>query len=294
MNWNICGHKQQLEFLESAVKRDRLAHALIFAGPVSVGKKTVAWKLAQGMLCESGEACGQCSQCKAFLAGANADFLAIAGMDEIKIEQIRELNYKLSLKPYLAKYKVAVIDDADNLNNAAANALLKVFEEPTPHTIMILITSNPNRLPKTIVSRAQKITFGPVAFQEFERLLPEHLSVEQKRLLASVAAGKPGLALKIVADEAYLQELEQAENYYRIFMGTDLPEKLIMAYDIADLETAQIKTLLETWLLKLQALLQIQADKKLAVKISQVALAGRFLEQNANAKLLLTNMMINT
>ena len=94
--------------------------------------------------------------------------------------------------------------------------------------------------------------------------------------------------------QAYLQELEQAESYYQIFMGTDLPEKLVAAYDIASLETPQIKNLLETWLLKLQAVLQIRADKNLAAKILQVALAFKFLEQNANVKLLLTNMMINT
>jgi DNA polymerase III delta prime subunit len=260
---SIAGHKRQLEFLSNAVTTDKLAHAYTFAGPDSVGKKMVALKLAQVLL-ESEEK-------------FHPDLLEINGDGEIKIEQIRELVYKLSLKPYMGKFKVAIIDQAENLNTEAANALLKTLEEARPNTIIILVTANPNRLPKTIISRTQKINFGLVAGDEFAK-----------------SGGKPGLAHRIANDKDFLESLEINENYYKIFMAQDLPEKLIAAYEIAELETVEIKTMLETWMLNLQTLLQAQASKKLADKIGEVVAARRFLEQNVNPKLLMTNLMINT
>lgn len=261
---SISGHKKQIEFLSKAVATGKLAHAYTFAGPDSVGKKTVALKLAQSLL-ETKENHFQ------------PDLLEINGFAGIKIEQIRELIYKLSLKPYQAKYKVAIIDHAENLNTEAANALLKTLEEAKPNTIIILITANPNRLPKTIISRTQKINFGLVEGPEFLK-----------------AAGKPGLAYRIANDKEFSEGLEISENYYRTFIATDLPDKLIAAYEIADMETQEIKALLEAWIVKLQTLLQVQAEKQLAHKISEVANARRLVEQNVNAKLLLTNLMINT
>ncbi|MEJ0021289.1 MAG: AAA family ATPase [Candidatus Doudnabacteria bacterium] len=263
IDWQIAGHKRQIEFLENAVKKGRLAHAYTFAGPDSVGKKTIALKLAYALL--EGE--------REF----HPDLLEINGEAGIKIEQIRELVYKLSLKPYQAKYKIAVIDQAENLNTEAANALLKTLEEAKHNTIIILVTANPNRLPKTIISRTQKINFGLVAGIEFAKF-----------------GGKPGLALRIANDKDFLETLETSESYYQTFMASDLPDKLIAAYEIADLETVQIKALLEVWIVKLQALLQTNAEKQLANKISQVADARRFLDQNANAKLLLTNLMLSS
>src|SRR5688572_33488218 len=102
MDWQISGHKQQLAFLENAFSRGKLAHAYIFAGPSGVGKKQIAQKLAHRLL-ETSEGS----------SNFNADYMELAGEGSIKIEQIRELIYKLSLKPYGAKYKVAVIDRAE-------------------------------------------------------------------------------------------------------------------------------------------------------------------------------------
>ena len=260
---DITGHKRQIEFLSNALRKGKLAHAYTFAGPDSVGKKTIARKLAQQLLESSG--------------GFHPDFHEIDGQAGIKIDQIRELVYKLSLKAYQAKYKVALIDAAENLNTEAANALLKTLEEARTDTIIILVTSNPNRLPKTIISRTQKINFGLVEGDEFVKF-----------------GGKPGLARIAQDNPEYAEALEISESYYRKFMAPDLPEKLIVAYEIAELETVQIKNILELWLGNLEKVLQVQAEKSIANKIANVANARRFLEQNVNAKLLLTNLMINS
>lgn len=241
---NISGHKRQLEFLESAWKKGKLAHAYTFAGPVGAGKKTISLKLAQTLLNPHTSTLNPQFQ---------PDLLQIDGTDGIKIEQVRELIYKLSLKPYQAEYKVAIIDQAEQMTTEAANALLKSLEEPKPQTIIFLITANPQRLPKTILSRTQKITFGP---------------------LESSA---------ITTDE-----------YFEVFSKGELSDKLIAAYDIADLETVEIKQTLDRWLKILQKELHVQASKALAGKIFQVAQARKFLDQNVNAKLLLTNLMLST
>jgi DNA polymerase III delta' subunit len=293
MNWQIIGHKQQLNFLEKALKEDRLAHGYLFAGPDGVGKFATARKLAQMILCENNSACDECSQCKTFLSEANADFLQIDGTEGIKIEQIRDLIYKLSLKPYMAKYKVAVIDKAEEMNEASANALLKSLEEPKSHTIIILVTPNANRLPATIVSRAQKINFGPVAFTEFESLLPKKLSASQKQMIAQVASGKPGLALRISSDEDLLEKFEEINSYYGKVFGQKLSEKLISAGELAEWETADLAQLFRLWLARLETELQTKPTQTIAADIRAVADSYKYFDANANTKLLLANLMIN-
>lgn len=257
----ISGHKKQIEFLENAIQRGKLAHAYIFAGPEGVGKRTVALRLAYSLLDENSPSPGASHHPPPEGEGKlRPDLLEIDGRQGIKIEQIRELVYKLSLKPYMAKYKVAIIDAAENMTAEAANAMLKCLEEPKPYTILILVTANPNRLPKTIISRTQKITFGPV----------EGMKEETN------------------------EESQRAMQFYEIFKNGRMADKLIAAYEIADLETAEIKILLEQWLKSLQKELHLNASKQLARQIFQVAQSHKFLGQNANAKLLLTNLMINT
>ncbi len=246
MNWDISGHKQQLEFLETAMKRGKLAHAYIFAGPAGVGKKAIAHRLSELLLEQNAQ------------SGFNADYIEIKGEGSIKIEQIRELIYKLSLKPYSAQYKVAVIENADEMTTEAANALLKVMEEPKSYTVIILITNNASRLPRTILSRGQKITFGPI----------------------------PGVEEKVFA------AVGENMKYYDVFTQSSTVDKLIAAAEIADLETPEIRGLLEAWLMKLELELRQNPTKLAANKISQIALSLKYLDQNANSKLLLTNLML--
>ncbi len=245
MDWAITGHKRQINFLENALTRGKLAHAYVFAGPAGVGKKLIAKKLAREILAQE-------------LGDFHPDFIEINSDGGIKIEQIRELIYKLSLHPYQAKNKVAVIDRADEMTVEAANALLKSLEEPKSFTYIFLITTNPNKLPKTVSSRCQKITFGP---------------------------------LPSATDSS--EEATRASEFYKVFRSEELVDKLIAAYEIADLETVEIKQLLDYWLKSLQTELQADATKSLARKIVQVSASRRFLEQNVNSKLLLTNLMLN-
>jgi DNA polymerase III delta' subunit len=266
MNWQITGHKKQLEFLQTAVQNGRLPHGLLFAGPKGIGKHTIARALAKMLVCETNSACGDCGQCKTFTAGANPDFLEITGEDGIKIEQIRDLTYKLSLKSYSAKFKVAIIDNAERMTEEAANSLLKSLEEPTDHTVIVLISANPNRLPKTIVSRTQKITFGPL------------------RANQSVARN---------LSEAETEEQTGINEYYDKVFSSSLPDRLVLGAEMADMETHQLHKLFEIWLTRLQGELSVNPTLQIVKKIKAVNEGSMMLNQNVNSKLLLANLMLH-
>jgi DNA polymerase-3 subunit delta' len=290
-NWKLAGHKKQADFFSKAIKRTKLAHAYIFAGPSGIGKKTFAKNLAQILLCQNNNACNACAACSALVRLNNADFLELNGRESIKIEQVRALLYKLSLKPYMSQYKVAVIDHAENMTAEAASALLKNLEEPKPDTVIVLITATPDRLLRTISSRSQKINFGPVAFSEYESFLPENLSDEQKKLIADFAPIQPGIAFKIASEPDFMELLSETKEQYGRFVNTDAVSKLQLAYELADLESAQIKEALDFWLWRLER--ELKAGRlDYAPKIRSLISTRKLLDHNVNVKLLLTNLML--
>ena len=152
MPWHsIRGHDQVVAALGRALAQGRFPHALLFVGPEGIGKRTFALTLAQALLCprrpESAlDPCGSCPSCLQVRVGTHPDLLR-AGRPEDKhdlpIQVIRDLCLDLGLKPMLGTRKVAIIDDADDLNEEAANAFLKTLEEPPLHTKFVLATTDP-------------------------------------------------------------------------------------------------------------------------------------------------------
>jgi DNA polymerase III delta prime subunit len=183
--------------------------------------------------------------------------MEIGGEESIKIEQVRDLGYKLSLKPYAAKYKIALIDNAHNLTVEAANALLKVLEEPKPFTILFLITDNTTRLLPTISSRAQKINFGPL-------------------------------------DDLAWEIDDSSKMLFQDFISGSLGKKLSLVVDLAEKETPDLKNTIEYWLHSLERKLREEPSEILLKKIKGVLRAQRLLDQNVNSKLLLSELMVST
>ena len=292
-NWQISGHKKQRDFLSKSIRMGRLPHGLIFAGPDSVGKRTVAKNFARILLCQNANACTECLHCKSFSAEVNPDYIELSVPEGIKIEHVRHLAYQLNLKPYAAKYKVAVIDNSHDMTVEGANALLKFLEEPKPYTIIILITSNPYSLLPTIVSRAQKVSFGLVQNEEFENLV-SNLNSQEKAVVLSLSSGRPGLAIKLAHDPESLSKIQDSAGKYQDFMRADLAHRLILAQNFADYETSELKNILQFWLLNMEGELRENPKTELVKKISAVTEACNFLDANVNSKLLLANMMINS
>ncbi|MGE5392874.1 MAG: AAA family ATPase [Candidatus Saccharibacteria bacterium] len=289
----VVGHEKQREFLARSAASGRLAHAYIFSGPDGVGKKAVALELAAMLLCEKRNGCGECGQCRTAAAGSNPDLIVLDGSDSIKIEQVRELVYKLSLKSYAGGNKIAIIDQAELMTTEASNALLKAMEEPTSGTHLFLITSNAYRLLPTISSRAQRISFGLVADEAIEPLLGGADQGKRSAIL-SLSAGRPGIAVRYTAETDFDQAIGRLETFYGVFSGSDPVAKLQSAYELAEQETSDIRAALEYVLNKLEKELQEHAKTETARKMSGLSASLRYLSSNVNPKLLLFNLMLNS
>ena len=152
-------------FFIQRLESDRLAHALMIEGPAGSGKLAFATAMVARLLCleDQSRACGQCRSCKLLVGGAHPDYFDLQpeeGSEVIKVDQVRGLIARLDLTTTISARKVAYIHPAENMNIASANALLKSLEEPAGNTILILVSSDPGRLPVTIRSRCQAISIN--------------------------------------------------------------------------------------------------------------------------------------
>ncbi|MCZ7583313.1 MAG: DNA polymerase III subunit delta' [Deltaproteobacteria bacterium] len=209
----IIGHESAVGLLKRAMASSRVAHAYLFAGPDGVGKRRTAHAFAAAMLCaaDGGEACGTCVSCRKLVDGNHPDYLEI-GPDGrfIKIDAMREMIGATRFMPFESPWKIFVVLDAERMNEASANAFLKTLEEPTKSTLLILICSAPQQLLPTILSRCQKINFGPLPADNLARLVAERRELDPDRaaLVARLADGSVGRALAI--DEEYAFERRPA------------------------------------------------------------------------------------
>lgn len=199
-------HAEHWSRLQARRQRDALAHALLLCGPAGLGKRAFAQRFVRGLLCEravenGGDACGHCRACLLLAAGSHPDLIGLTfGLrkdgvqrSEIVVEQIRELSARLAMSSQFGGWQIAVIDPADAMNAAAANALLKTLEEPAAQTMLVLLADAPWQLPQTIRSRCQRIEFHlPAADQALAWLQAEGIADAAAALEA--AGGNPGLA----------------------------------------------------------------------------------------------------
>lgn len=216
---NILGQREPKRRLRRLLETDRLPHALLFSGPEGVGKRRTAEALAAALLCSSpaaGHPCGTCESCRAFSRGIHPDFFFVVpeavgkGARSIRIEAMRALGSALARPPELASRQVALIDDAQRMNEAAANSFLKTLEEPTGDVVFLLVTGMRAALLDTIVSRCLEIPFGPLALPELSEVLRRHgVEAEEAAALAALADGSAGRALALHAEGA-LRRREEA------------------------------------------------------------------------------------
>jgi len=188
----IIGHERQKNILRRALSGGRLAHAYLFAGPEGIGKRLMALAVARILFCQNATGCGECAACRK-LAHRNHPDLHILEPDgnSIKIEQIRAIQHELSLRPAEAARKVCLIEAAELMTTAAANALLKTLEEPRGDTLLILISSRPQRLLETIRSRCQILQFPRQPLELLRDNLQTQLGISDAdaHILAALADG---------------------------------------------------------------------------------------------------------
>ena len=213
----VIGHAWAIDLLQRQQTADRMPQALLLTGPPGVGKSTVARFLAQSLNCQSVDRpCGICLSCRKVVTGNHPDVRIFDGEEAIKIDEIREMQRELSLSPHEGQYRVILLCNFERATLSAANALLKTLEEPAPQVVIVLTATDPGALLATIVSRCQIITLRPLSSREIVAALQEQWQTpsEQAQLLAQLAGGRLGWAVRALADkellerrEHYLQEL---------------------------------------------------------------------------------------
>jgi len=190
----VVGQEEIVRTLQNAVASDGVAHAYLFAGERGIGKTSVARILARAVNCpnrSNGEPCNECPVCTAILANRSLDIIEIDGASNRGIDHIRRLREEVNFAPTDLRRKVYIIDEVHMLTNEAFNALLKTLEEPPPHAIFIFATTEPHKVPRTIVSRCQ-------AF-EFRRIPAGRIAEHLKRVAESEGVDLTDDALAIIA-----------------------------------------------------------------------------------------------
>ncbi|MBW2276493.1 MAG: DNA polymerase III subunit gamma/tau [Deltaproteobacteria bacterium] len=193
----VVGQAHVTRTLANAIELDRVAHGFLFAGVRGVGKTSMARILAKSLNCSSGptvDPCGECDSCRAITAGSAVDVIEIDGASNNSVDDVRELRETVVYRPQLGKFKIYVIDEVHMLSISAFNALLKTLEEPPPHVKFIFATTEPHKIPATILSRCQRYDF---------RRIPTPAIVERiKLILEGEGIGAQDSALAIIGREA--------------------------------------------------------------------------------------------
>ena len=314
MSWEkeICGQHNQINFLKNALKSSSLAHAYIFAGAESLGKRFIAKSLALELLCETQSACKHCQQCRLVLASAHPDLSLIAPSEKtIVIEQIRSLKEKLAQSSAWGSYKMVIIDDAHTMNHNSANSLLKTLEEPKGKTILFLITNQEEKLLKTILSRSQIIRFQNNSNQQMREFFDHYQEKPNFEVALALAGGRPGVVINYFENSDFQEEITEQIQTIESLWSIPLDQHFALAERLGKDHSQCVKFLklfsqvLRDMLLlslniktpvcssKVHALsksVSIEKTKKLLEQVDEI-LTG--LGRNYNTKLMLSNLFLN-
>jgi DNA polymerase-3 subunit delta' len=215
---DISGQAAAVAVLRNALVRDRLAHAYLFIGPAGVGKKQTALALAHAVQCgESGkDGCGACIGCVQVAAGTHPDLMVVgphAGKQSIAIDQVRDLQRLLHLRPIQGKKKIAILEEAHLLTPQAQSALLKMVEEPPGAALLVLLTLNSATLSRPLLSRCQQVRFAPLPTPVIEEILIRLQDQDPAiaHMLALYSRGSIGRALAL-DPEVFIEERRYVEE----------------------------------------------------------------------------------
>jgi len=329
---SILGQDLPKQILSRALQNGSVAHAYLFYGPQSIGKKLMALEFAKALNCKQDgpqSAYGECTSCSKINRGLHPDIFTVEPVKStptaresfIKIDPIRELQRKLSYLAYEGWTKVAIIDGAESMNLQAANTFLKTLEEPPGKTIIIMIASNPNQLLPTIISRCQAVKFHPLTTNQVKEVLmkkleadPELFPQDELQTRASRSMGQVSSAL----DEEHLQlsqyrsellglidvlsfdRMDVLFNWSKTWarrtehLQTVLDEMMDLIRDLVIIKTTGNRDIVHNK--DLQTALQQVAEKKQIATLLKMFDSTRqtkiALSGNANAQLSLESMLI--
>jgi len=335
-NWGIVGQQKISEFLQKSLANNKLAHAYLFSGPEHLGKSLMAEKFMASILCQDYHQaakleikilpCNQCVFCTQLAKGIHPDVYFLKKEEEkknITVEQVREMHKFLNLTSFLNSYKIALIDKAEDLSEGAQNALLKLLEEPSPKTLLILICQDYKLLLPTIVSRCQVIKFYPVSQDTiFHHLLGLGATREQAHLYTALAQGKIALAINFYKNpEIFRAYLEKVGNFFDLLNSNFAQRFKILESSFSDFKDSVEKSdflsqELDFWELILRDILFSQqnlepyltnlhfktkitdishqySSKKIIELLKQIEQIKHYLAYNINPRLAVENLILN-
>ena len=242
----IAGHTRLLSLLSRVIARDSMPPAVLLAGPAGVGKRLTAMAIAQAVNCPQPrsspeferDACGECASCRRIARGVHPDVIVVEPGDSgsIKIEQLREVIDRSQYRPFEGRRRVVIIDEADAAGADAQSALLKTLEEPPSASVFILVSSIPDALLPTVLSRCPRLRFGPLTPAEVARvLMQEHgYSEGDARAAAADADGSIGRALESQSEDL-TEARDAAQRILQETARSDDPVRRInLARDLTD------------------------------------------------------------
>ncbi len=255
MSWNLIGHEWAEKLLKEHIIHDEVRHAYLFTGADGTGRRSLALAFARAINClqppAAGEYCGECRMCKQLEKMQQADLSVVQAETDggmIKVEQVRALEHSLSLSPYEAKYRVALLLDFQKANANSQNALLKTLEEAPQKVILLLTTDSTENLLPTIASRCEILRLRPVSTDTLEQELVNrwHLEKEKAALFAHLSNGRVGKAVMYSEQPELLESRQVLLNDFERMLTINLRDRFAYAEKLGrDRDGA--REALQTW-----------------------------------------------
>jgi len=258
---SIVGQEEAITQLREAIRNKELSHAYLFFGSGGTGKQLAAKAFAAAVNCPD-QGCAKCLNCHKILNGLHPDVVFFEPEGNFfTIEQVRELQHEVGLKPFETQTKVYVLDEVDKMTREAANSLLKTLEEPPPHTIFILLTSNPDGLLSTVISRCQTVRFKPISKTTLANHLVEQCRLEEEdaELFARLSGGLLSKAIELATSDS---KHDWRKSILTIIEGMSLSDSLDLA-DAAEGIVTEVKKSLDK--LKKEQKKEIEGAQEIAL-----------------------------
>ena len=249
---NIVGQEKVVEVLKNQIKNDRTGHAYLFTGVRGTGKTSIAKIMAQAVNCpnlKDGNPCNECKICKSILEGNNTDIIEMDAASNNGVDDIRSIKDEISFLPTSSKYRVYIIDEVHMLSMGAFNALLKTLEEPPSHVKFILATTEPQKLPATIISRCQRFEFIKIDEEKIYGLLKKiavemNIKIEDNalKLISILARGSARDGISILESISNLSGEIKVKDVRNII---GMPETKIIINVFKNILLSDSKTLIK-------------------------------------------------
>lgn len=324
MDWGIIGHEWAANLLAEHVSAGRERHAYLFTGPSGIGRRTLALRFAQSLNCLKSpvpsQPCRKCPTCKRIEQMQHPDLIVVQSEHEgetLRIDQVRELQHTLSLAPYEARYRIALILRFEEAHSSAANAMLKTLEEPPEHAIVILTANSAENLLPTIASRCEVLRLRSLSMNETVNGLKtlRGMPGEEAERLAHISDGRPGYAIRLFEQPTLLGQRQRWLDELVQLIVNSRRDRFASAKEIAD-DKEGLRNKLQVWLTfwrdvlvcvsgdgksitnldysdQIQKLAAVSDLNQAKFYVNSVVHTIEYIDHNVNARLALEVMLID-